>query len=124
MNIATQAHSLYGQARNLKTPRDLEYEVIAGITGRLKSALAETGVTRVSRLASALHENRQLWTVLALDLAHPDNAFPADLRAKLFFLAEYTFQLTDQVLGGAQDGSALVDINTSIMRGLRGETTP
>lgn len=121
MNIATHAHSLYGQARTLKTPRNLEYEVFAGITGRLKAALAETGPARMNRLAAALHENRQLWSVLALDLAHPDNGFPTDLRARLFYLAEFTFDATERILSGTADGAVLIDINTIIMRGLRGE---
>lgn len=124
MNIATQAHSLYGQARNLKTPRDLEYDVFAGITGRLKTALADTSATRFPRLVAALHENRKLWAVIATDLAHPGNAFPQDLRSRLFFLAEYSFSVTDGVLGGTEDGSILVEVNTIVMRGLRGEIVP
>lgn len=121
MNVATHAHSLYGQARSLKTPRDLEYEVFARITGRLKTALAESANRTTAALAGALHENRQLWTVLAADLAHPDNGFPADLRARLFYLAEVTQAVTDRILTGSNEGALLIDLNTAVMRGLRGE---
>lgn len=125
MNVATHAHSLYGQARSLKSPRDLEYEVFARITGRLRRALAGTGPQAGPERIAALAENRNLWTVLVLDLAHPDNALPVALRARLAYLADYTLQTTDRVLAGG-DGSAaaaesLVEINTIVLRGLRPE---
>jgi flagellar protein FlaF len=123
MNIATQAHSLYGQARNLKSPRDLEYEVFAGITSRLRAALADQGSARFPRLVAALHDNRKLWTALATDIAHPDNALAPDLKARLLYLAEYTFDVTDRILTQNHDGTALIEVNTIIMRGLRGEIT-
>jgi flagellar biosynthesis activator protein FlaF len=125
MNIATHAQSLYGQSRSLKTPRDLEYEVFARLTGRLKTARTPGRGQLTPDLIAALHDNRRLWTTLAMDLAHPDNAFPQDLRARLFYLAEYTMLTTDRLLGGQVepgDGTdSLIEINTAIMRGLRGE---
>jgi flagellar biosynthesis activator protein FlaF len=121
MNVATHAHSLYGQARSLKTPRDLEYEVFARITGRLKVALAEAGHRTTPALAAALHENRQLWSVLAVDLAQPENGLAPDLRARLFYLAEVVLAVTDRVLSGSDETGLLVELNTTIMRGLRGE---
>lgn len=124
MNVATHAQSLYGQARSLKSPRDLEYEVFARVTGRLQAAVAASGAQLLPRLAAALHENRQLWTVLAADLAHPDNALPADLRARLFHLAEFTLRTTDAVLSGRAEAASLIEINTRVMRGLRGDVRP
>jgi flagellar biosynthesis activator protein FlaF len=121
MNVAIHAHSLYGQARNLKTPRDLEYEVFARITGQLKTALGASERLVTPALATALHENRRFWNVLAVDLAHPDNAFPQDLRARLFYLAEVILAATDRILAGSDEGELLIDLNTAVMRGLRGE---
>jgi len=119
MNIATQARDLYGDARRLKTPRDLEYDIFARLTGALQAAQADHGPTRMPRLAAALHENRRLWTVLAVDLAHPDNAFPLDLRARLLSLARFTFAESDRILSGQGEVQVLIDINTAILRGLR-----
>jgi flagellar biosynthesis activator protein FlaF len=121
MNVATHAHSLYGQARSLKTPRDLEYEVFARITGQLVSALTASDRQITPALATALHENRRFWTVLAIDLADPNNAFPKELRARLFYLAEVILAATDRILAGSDEGNLLIDLNTAVMRGLRGE---
>jgi len=123
MNVATHAQSLYGQARSLKSPRDLEYELFARVTGRLRRALAATGPAAIPDRAAALDENRRLWTALALDLAHPANAFPAELRARLVWLADYALQTGATALDRSAKGQAatesLIEINTLVMRGLR-----
>ena len=122
MNIATHAHALYGQARSLKAPRDLEYEVFARVTGRLRRAQGATGPAATPERIAALDENRRLWTILALDLATPDNGLPADLKARLLYLADYSLQTTDRILLGEPAGpllASLVEINTIVMRGLQ-----
>lgn len=125
MNAVTQARSLYSQARSLKHPRDLEYELFARVTGRLGRARALTGPTAMPERIAALDENRRLWTVLAVDLAQPGNGLPSALRAQLAYLADYTLQTGDRILAGAPEGDALlaslVEINTIVMQGLRGE---
>jgi len=129
MNIATKASSLYGAARDLRSPRDLEYEIFSRVTGQLQAALDEPPLQSANeprarlrltpRLAVALNENRRLWDVLATDLAHPDNGLPADLRAGLLSLARFTIAETGRILAGLGDAAALIDINTAVMRGLR-----
>lgn len=122
MSVAAHARTHYGHhARALKTPRDIEYEVLAQITGRIQAELPhETG--RVNGdLARALNENRRLWAAFAADLAHKDNAFPQSLRAQLFYLAEFTLKHTADVLMGKARADVLAEINTSVMRGLKGQ---
>lgn len=125
MTFATPAQSLYAQARALKSPRDLEYEVFARITGQLRRALAARGPGALPARAAALHENRRLWTALALDLAQPGNALPQGLRARLAWLAAYAVQAGETVLQPGTDPDAalesLIEINTLVMRGLRPE---
>jgi flagellar protein FlaF len=127
MNIVAHAPSPYAEARGLKTPRDLEYDLFARLTGRLKTAAGKAEGRLTSDLAAALQDNRRLWTTLAVDLAHPGNGFPAELRARLFYLAEFTMKTSDRIVAGDvalddPDGlQTLVDINTAVMRGLRGE---
>lgn len=124
MNALTQARSLYSQARSLKHPRDLEYELFARVTGRLGRALALSGPTAMPERFAALDENRRLWTVLALDLAQPGNGLPTDTRARLAYLADFTLQTGDRILAGAPDAealiAALIEVNTIVMQGLRG----
>jgi len=106
-------------ARNLGTPRDVEYRVFGQVTGRLTAALRPGAP--FSELAAALHENTRLWTALAADLARPDNALPESLRGSLLSLAIFTRSHTEKVLGREAAADVLVEINTAIMRGLRGQ---
>ena len=46
-------------------------------------------------------------------------ALPDDLRARIFYLAEFTDQHTRKVLNGRDTAGPLIEINTAIMRGLR-----
>jgi len=122
MSVAAHAITTYGlNTRTLKTPRDIEYEVIARITGRLQAQLPHEKGRTSADLIAALNDNRRLWTAFATDLADSGNGFPPDLRGRLFYLAEFTLRHTVLVLSGAAVADPLVDINTSVMRGLRGQ---
>jgi len=119
METHALVRNAYGQqAQATRTPRETEYEAFARITRRLSGA-AEGGATGFAALAGALHDNRSLWTTLAIDVADPANALPEALRARIFYLAQFTSQHSDKVLAGEADIDPLVFINTSIMRGLR-----
>ena len=121
MNTQNLARRAYGQvAAPTRTPRGTEYEVIARITHRLKTG-ALKGKIGFPALAAALNENRTLWSTLAVEVANPKNPLPADLRARIFFLAEFTLTHTSKVLAGTGSVSTLIEINTAIMRGLRGK---
>lgn len=120
MSVAAQARSSYAtHARALKTPRDIEYEVLARITGRIKSELPQTRGRTSAALAEALNDNRRLWSAFAADLADPDNGLPLALRANLVSLARFILRHTSQVLTGKARPEVLVEINTAVMRGLR-----
>jgi flagellar biosynthesis activator protein FlaF len=122
MTAQAFAQTAYGaNARTLKTPRDIEYDLLARITGRLQNALAATGPAAFPALAAAMHENARLWTAFAVDLADSGNQFPQQLRARLFYLAEFVLQHTPKVLNGTARADALVDVNLAVMRGLRGQ---
>jgi flagellar biosynthesis activator protein FlaF len=115
------ARNAYGETdRTQSAPRRTEYRVFAQVTHRLARA-AEGGPRAFPRLAEALHENLGLWNVLAIDLADPRNALPQGLRAELLSLAVFTVRHTACVLERKGDPHVLIDINSAIMRGLRGE---
>jgi flagellar protein FlaF len=101
----------------LRSARGTEFEIFARVTRRLTTAMKGDAFPA---LAAALHENRQLWTALAVDLADDANALPPGLRAQLFYLAEFTLAHSAQVLAGNATPEALVDINTAVMKGLAG----
>lgn len=123
--VAAYPDSPYGAINPvIKTPRDIEYSIIARVTGALQAQLPHAVGTVSPGLAKALHDNQRLWVAFATDLAHPDNAFPDTLRARLFYLAEFTVKHTAAVLAGRADAAILSEINTSIMRGLRNIEVP
>nr|WP_284040789.1 flagellar biosynthesis regulator FlaF [Phaeovulum sp. NW3] len=103
-----------------RTPRGTEYEIFARITHRLQTA-RDLGPLGFSALARAIYDNRRLWTALAADVADPENKLPAPLRARLFYLAEFTQSHSRQILSGKESVDILIEINTAIMRGLRQE---
>lgn len=122
MNSLAHASGAYGRAQTAaRTPRGIEYEVIARITRRLKSAADARG-TDFPAFAHALGDNLKLWMTLGMDVADKDNPLPAPLRAQLFYLFEFTDQHSRKLLNGEDvSPDILVEINTSVMRGLRGE---
>ncbi|WP_298570509.1 flagellar biosynthesis regulator FlaF [uncultured Aliiroseovarius sp.] len=120
MNAVTLAKTAYASSSRapLQTSRGTEYEAFAKITHQLQSALKK-GRSGFAQLASALHENRRLWTLLAIDVAEDENGLPNDLRARVFYLSEFTADHSRKVLSDGADASVLVEINAAIMRGLR-----
>ncbi|WP_407493729.1 flagellar biosynthesis regulator FlaF [Pseudooceanicola sp. MF1-13] len=119
------AHSLaqraYGQAAApTRTARGTEYEVMAKITHRL-IASAKQGRKGFNQLCHAIHDNRRLWTILATDVADKANPLPQELRARIFYLAEFTQEHSSKVLRREATVAPLVEINSAVMRGLRKE---
>ena len=112
--------SAYSAAAPVRTPRGVEYAAFARITTELR-ALDEADKAAYPRLAAAVMDNQRLWGVLADDLIDERNSLPVDLRGRLISLAEFVRRHSMTVLGGRGSVEPLIDINTSIMRGLRGE---
>ncbi len=118
MNTAVFAQSLYAKpTRELGTARGIEYKAFSKVTARLASWNEEKDT--FASLAEALCENQLLWTVLGADVADQDNALPTALKAQLFYLTEFTNHQTRKIMAGEAKPAILVEINTSIMRGLR-----
>ena len=114
------ARAVYARPNmDLRHPRGLEYELLARATAALRKAAAED-CQDFPALVSAVDRNLRLWSALAADLASPENALPRELRARLFYLYEFTAQHSPSILNGSGSAQVLVDINTAVMRGLRG----
>lgn len=100
--------------------RSVEYDLLAQVTQRLRSAWANR-TTDFPALVRALTDNSQLWSTLASDVALPGNSLPAALRARLFYLYEFTVHHSRQVMDDKASVEVLADINMAVMRGLRGD---
>ena len=122
MTMNNQVRSAYAAASApVRTERGSEYAVFAQMTHRLK-AIDHDDKAAFPKLAAAVSDNQRLWSVLAEDLMDDGNALPKPLRAQLIGLSEFVRRHSLQVLSGKATIEPLIDINTSIMRGLRGET--
>ncbi|MFC3612197.1 flagellar biosynthesis regulator FlaF [Lutimaribacter marinistellae] len=120
MTALSHARQAYAAAAApIRTPRNTEYEAISRITSRLRQAVVGNKEVGFAELAEALHANHRLWSLLAAQVADEANELPRGLRAQLFYLAEFTHQHTPKVLAGKAGAEPLLDINTSILRGLR-----
>lgn len=121
MNSLQTARSAYMRTETpVRTARGIEYELLARTTQRMLGAWKNRKAD-FPALAHALSDNLSLWSALAMDVASPGNALPAPLRAQLFYLYEFTEVQTRRVLDGTATVEVLIDVNTAIMRGLRGQ---
>ncbi|MEM8569720.1 MAG: flagellar biosynthesis regulator FlaF [Pseudomonadota bacterium] len=105
----------------VRTDRGAEYAAFARVTSSLK-AVDETDSTSYPAMAEAVYDNQRLWSLLARDLREDGNSLPIDLRAQLLSLAEFVNKHSRAVVRGKDNLEPLIDINTSIMRGLRGSS--
>ncbi|MFZ1470042.1 MAG: flagellar biosynthesis regulator FlaF [Paracoccaceae bacterium] len=103
-----------------RTPRAAEYEVIARITQRLSTASARRNENHPA-FVEALALNEQLWSTLAVDVAGEGNGLPQALRARLFYLYQFTAEHSRKVRSGDANPEVLIEINTAVLRGLRGD---
>ena len=118
------AHALstnaYGDAtRATGTPRSVEYQVFSQVTGRLNRARGDD--RPFAELAAALDENLRLWMVIAADVTSPGNGLPVELRGQLAGLSKFVRVHTHKALRREADAEVLIEINTAVMRGLRGQ---
>ena len=119
MNALSQAQRAYSAvSAPTRTARSTEYEAVARITHQMQSADAK-GSAGFAALVEALHANKKLWRIFAIDVADAANPLPKDLKARIFYLAEFTQQHTSKVLARRESVAPLLEINTAILRGLR-----
>lgn len=121
MNAHTTAERGYLQnVSSTRSERRTEYEVIARITHRLRDA-AQRAKRDYPAYVNALDENRRLWQAFAIDVADKDNQLPPDLKARIFYLCEFTEVHTKKILREKASIVPLLEINLAILRGLKTE---
>lgn len=120
MNAAIDARNAYRAAQSsTRSSKETEYELLGRMTQRM-IATTKRGKSGFAALADALHDNRKLWSTFTVDLANENNPMPKELKEQLIYLSEFTRQHTSKVLSGKANVAPLVEINTAVMRGLRG----
>jgi flagellar protein FlaF len=123
VNVIEKAHHAYTQNQTaVSTDRAMEAQLIGRITSRLRAAQVP-GQANYPKLIAAIHDNRRMWTTMAAEVADGENALPKELRAQIFYLAEFTEHHSQKVMRGLADVTALIDVNTAVLRGLNGQRT-
>ena len=124
MNVIEQARQGYAPTQvSIRTERSVEAQLISQITARIRKAAASQP-QNFPALVAAIHDNRRMWTAMAADVADGENGLPGSLRAQIFYLAEFTDHHSKRVLRREADVTALIDVNTAVLRGLNGQGTP
>ena len=121
MNTQTSlAQKAYGQGSTAThTPRDVEFHALAYVTSMMAEAKEANSF---ARLAEAMFENVRLWSVFGADAVSEGNGLPEALRARIAWLADFARIHMSKVLNKEADIDPLIEINTMVMKGLRGET--
>lgn len=121
MTALQSARSAYARPEApARTSRSIEYDLLARTTQRMSLAWGRRK-DDFPAFVEALSDNLRLWSTLAVDVAQPDNGLPAALRAQLFYLYQFTTEHSRAVLKGTASVEVLIEINTAVMRGLRGD---
>jgi len=118
VNIIDQAQQAYApKISALRTGRSTEHQLFREVTSQLRNTAAGLP-SGFPAFAEAIRANRAIWTHLASQVADDDNALSEDLRARIFYLAEFTTFHSRKILKGEADITPLIEINTAMMRGL------
>ena len=118
-NAQAAARAYTGNQPHTKSLRDLEYDVFLGVTREMKRLHSNPNAT-FPQVVDALNKNERLWTEIGVQVAQDDNALPKDLRASLFYMARFVSHQTDKILQDKSGMESLIDVNVSVLRGLKG----
>lgn len=114
------AFKAYGEIEHRTAgDKQIEHALFQQITHSLKD-ISQSGTASPTLWADAINRNLQMWTIIAVDVMHPENALPEDTKKSLLYVAEFVRQSSMQILAGGGDVADLIEINTNIMAGLAG----
>ncbi len=103
--------------RIAENPRDAEYRLFGQVTGALidvQKANAQGGT-----LVDAIDWNRRLWRSLAADCIDERNQLSKEVRAQIISLSLFINKYSKQVMREGASVEPLIEINRTIMQGLK-----
>ncbi len=107
--------------------RDLEASVLIKAAARLAAVKQDWGAAnRDESLDEALRFNQQLWTLFQAELASKENPNSDEVKRNLLALSAFVDKRTYDIMSFPEPGKLdiLIDINTNIAGGLKGESLP
>lgn len=108
--------------KEMASDKAVELRVFMSVTAQLRAIDADDK-TQFPALSAAIIENLKLWKILFIDLVNPDNTLPFDLKTSLIQLSDFTQNHSRRVLLGEATPEVLIDINDSVIAGLRQSMT-
>lgn len=117
--LAAAGYSANGES--VKDFRSQEYDVIIGVTRDL-NRLQKASNPSFNEIVKAVHKNEKLWITIGAQVASEANALPQGLRANLLYLSKFVSHHSSNVLKKAATLDVLIDLNVSVLRGLKGAT--
>ena len=115
--LAANGYSNSGE--RIKDFRTQEYDVIIGVTRELQK-LRDDANANFNDIVKVVHKNERLWITIGAQVAADTNALPQNLRASLLYMAKFVSHHSNKVLKKDGDLTILVDLNVSVLRGLKG----
>jgi len=106
--------------QSTENPRDVEYRLFAQVTSSLSAILR--GELSGPERHDALDWNRRVWSTLAIECSDDANQLGEQLRAGIISLAIWVNKYTSEAIRDDADIEPLIDINRTIMEGLRPAT--
>lgn len=103
----------------VKDFRAQEYDVIIDVTRDLQRLRNDTNAS-FNDIVNAVHKNEKLWITIGALVSGDANALPQSLRANLLYLAKFVSHHSSNVLRKKGELGVLVDLNVSVLRGLKG----
>lgn len=104
-----------------ESPREVEYRLFGEVT---RALIGASSATDFKDRIKALDWNRRLWSSLAIDCGQPGNQLPETLRAQIISISLWVTRHTSAVVRGNESMQPLIDVNRSIMEGLRATPRP
>lgn len=100
-----------------QNPRDVEYRLLGQVTAALMRAKDDPSDYQAR--TKAILWNRDVWAAFRVDLLDEQNNLPKQIRANLISISFFIEKETYAVLDKTSDIDDLIDINKTIMEGLR-----
>jgi flagellar protein FlaF len=113
----------YHRARTMvESARATEHRLMSQITGEMMNA-RDQGLCGAA-LMPVLHRNREVWSAFSSACGANGNQLPDELRASIVSIGLWVDRYTSDVVGGRDSIDGLIDVNRSIIDGLKGENLP
>lgn len=104
--------------RAAEDPRSTEYRLFGQVTGALIDAHNKGATGPV--LIDAIDWNRRMWSTLAVDCMDNANQLSNEVRGQIVSLSLWVAKYSSEVVQHGATLDPLIDVNRTIMQGLRG----